>query len=60
MPWAAEGGPRLLSVQEAANHLAISRGLMYQLINRGEIESLRLGRRRLVSRDAINRFVETN
>ena len=57
---AVEGGPLLLSVQEAAKHLGVSRSLMYELINTGEIESLHLGRRRLVSREAINRFIETN
>jgi excisionase family DNA binding protein len=55
-----DGGPLLLSVKDAAAHLGISRGLMYELLNRGEIESLRIGQRRLVSRDAINRFIETN
>ena len=57
---AASGGPLLLSVKDAAGHLGISRGLMYELIGRGEIESLQLGRRRLVSREALNRFIEAN
>jgi excisionase family DNA binding protein len=53
----ATGEPLLLSVVGAAEHLGISRSLMYELLNRGDIDSVRLGRRRLVSRDAINRFI---
>src|ERR1700674_2900226 len=59
-PQAVDGGPLLLSVKDAATHLGISRGLMYELLNTGEIESLRIGKRRLISRDALHRFVETN
>jgi excisionase family DNA binding protein len=57
---AADGGPLLLSVKDAAAHLGISRGLVYELLNRGDIESLRIGQRRLVSREALNRFIEAN
>jgi excisionase family DNA binding protein len=60
VPTGVDGGPLLLSVQEAAKHLGISRGLVYELVNSGEIESIHLGRRRLISRDAINRFVESH
>jgi excisionase family DNA binding protein len=59
-PTAPDGGPLQLSVQEASKYLGISRGLMYELISAGEIASVHLGRRRLVSRDAINRFIEEN
>jgi excisionase family DNA binding protein len=55
-----DGGPILLSVKDAAAHLGISRGMIYELLNRDEIESLQIGRRRLISREALNRFVETN
>lgn len=55
-----DGGPLLLSVKDAAAHLGISRGMIYELLNRDEIESLQIGRRRLISREALNRFVETN
>jgi excisionase family DNA binding protein len=53
-----DGGPLLLSVKDAAEHLGISRGMMYELINAEEIQSIRIGRRRLISREALNRFVE--
>lgn len=55
-----EGAALLLSVKDAAVHLGISRGLMYELLQRGEIESPRIGKRRLVSREALGRFVENN
>jgi len=55
-----DGGPLLLSVKDAATHLGISRGMMYELLNRDDIESLRIGQRRLISREALNRFIETN
>jgi excisionase family DNA binding protein len=38
-------GPVLLSVAAASKHLGVSRGTMYELINRGEIEHVRIGRR---------------
>lgn len=42
-------GPLLLSVYDAAAHLGLSRNSMYELINAGEIEHVRLGRRRFVA-----------
>jgi excisionase family DNA binding protein len=54
------GGPLLLSVKDAAVHLGISRGLMYELLNRGEVECVRIGNRRLISREALNKFIEAN
>lgn len=54
------GGPMLLSVKDAAEHLGISRATAYQLVNSGEIESVRIGSRRLISRDALAKFVEAN
>jgi excisionase family DNA binding protein len=53
-------GPLLLSVKDAAKHLGVTYNAMYDLINRGEIEHLRLGRRMYVSRDAMTHFIEVN
>ena len=53
-------GPMLLSIKDAAKHLGISYGTLYQLLNGGELEYVRLGRRKLISRAALNRFIETN
>jgi excisionase family DNA binding protein len=46
-----------LRVEEAAVLLGISRGLAYELINRGELPALRLGRRIVVPRAALEAFV---
>ena len=43
-------GRLVLSVTEAADMLGISRGLAYELVARGELPSLRLGRRIVVPR----------
>ena len=56
----ADGGPLLLSVKDGAGHVGITRGLMYELLRTGEIEGLRIGQRRFVSREAINRFIDTH
>jgi excisionase family DNA binding protein len=55
-----EEGPLLLSVAAAANHLGLSRGSMYELINRGEIEHVRIGRRILIAREELTKFIEAN
>lgn len=57
---APDGGPMLLSVKDAAIHLGVSRTLLYELVQRGEIKSLQLGRRRLISREALREFIEEN
>lgn len=53
-------GPLLLSIKNAAEHLGISRSVLYELIGTGEIKHLRIGRRVLISRDALREFIETN
>lgn len=52
--------PLLLSVPAAAKALGLSRGSVYELIARGEIEHLRIGRRILVPRERLVAFVEAN
>ena len=47
-----------LSVEEAAGVLGISRALAYELVARGELPSLRLGRRIVVPHRALERFVD--
>ena len=47
----------LLTVDEAASALGIGRSLCYELLLRGELPSLKLGRRRLVSVAALERFI---
>ncbi len=48
----------LLDVSEASALLSLGRVVTYRLIMSGELESLKVGRRRLVPRIAIERFVE--
>ena len=52
---AAEAGApdRLLSVDEAAAALGIGRSLTYELMARGDLRSVKAGRRRLVPSSAI-------
>ncbi len=42
-----------LTVEEAAQLLGISRALGYELVGRGELPSIRLGRRIVVPREAL-------
>ncbi|TWS17781.1 helix-turn-helix domain-containing protein [Tsukamurella asaccharolytica] len=42
---------------EASEHLRISRWSLYQLINRQQIATITIGRRRLVPATEIERFV---
>jgi excisionase family DNA binding protein len=47
------GPPQLLSVGQAARHLGIGRTATYAAIGRGELRSLKVGRRRLIPADAL-------
>jgi excisionase family DNA binding protein len=47
-----------ISVEEAGHLLGISRGLAYMLVNRGDIPSIRLGRRIVVPRQALDRLLD--
>lgn len=49
----------LLTVPEACGRLRISRWSFYQLIRQGQIETLTIGRRRLVPTSEIDRFIRT-
>ncbi len=56
----AEGGlgPVVLSVAEAADMLGISDDLLYELVARGQLPCLHLGRRRVIPRRAIDLVIE--
>lgn len=47
-----------LTVEEAATLLGISRAFAYEAVTRGEIPSLRIGRRILVPKAALQRFLQ--
>ncbi len=50
----SDQGPRTITVERAGQLLGISRGLAYDLVRRGEIPSVRLGRRVVVPAAAID------
>jgi len=47
-----------VTVEEAAELLGVSRALGYELVARGEIPSLRLGRRLVVPRRALDAMLD--
>lgn len=48
----------VLSVEEARKQLGLSRGLMYEAVRTGQIPSVRIGRRILIPRAALERLLE--
>ena len=50
----------LLTVNDAMHMMSISRGTMYSLINSGSIESLKIGSKRLIPKDSIEKYIENN
>ena len=48
----------LVSVEEAATLLRIGRTTAYELVMRGHIQSVTVGRRRLALREGIKRYVD--
>ena len=51
------GQSLLLTLEEAAELLRIGRTRTFELVMRGEIQSVKIGRRRLVVRDGLRRYV---
>jgi excisionase family DNA binding protein len=49
----------VLTVDEAAYLLNISRGLVYELVSRGELPAIRLGRRIVIPRIAMEELLGT-
>lgn len=49
-----------LSIDQTAEILGISRGLVYGLVARGELPSIRFGRRILVLKKAIDKLVNAD
>ncbi len=46
-----------MSVESAAKLLGIARGSMYQAVRRGEVPSVRIGRRIVIPRRALERLL---
>ena len=53
----AGDGCRLLTIDAAADFLAISRGAVYHLLDRGAMTSIHIGRSRRISLAELRRFV---
>ncbi len=47
-----------MDVEGAARALGVGRSMFYQLLQRGQIQSVKVGRRRLVPSVAIQEFVQ--
>ncbi len=53
----ANDGCRLLTIEAAAEFLAISRGAVYHLLDQGEVASIHIGRSRRIALAELRRFV---
>jgi excisionase family DNA binding protein len=51
---------RTVTIPELTKALGISRGLAYQAARRGEFPTIRIGRRVLVPRDALDRMLSAD
>lgn len=49
--------PGAYSVQDAAIFLSVSERTVWEMISRGEIDSLTIGKRRLIPRDELERII---
>lgn len=47
-----------ISIREAGSALGVSRSTIYRLIDGGHLQAVKIGRRRLIRRDAIAGLVE--
>lgn len=45
------------SMQEAADALGISKSYMYELVRKGEVPVLAIGKRRVIPKEKFNRWV---
>ena len=52
------GEKLLCSPEEAAQLLGVGRSQMFELIGRGEVESIKIGRLRKIPADALTSYVE--
>ncbi|MBC2776731.1 helix-turn-helix domain-containing protein [Parasphingopyxis marina] len=50
--------PVTISINGAAKALGLGRTSIYELINAGRLESVKLGRRRLVKTESIRRLID--
>ena len=53
-------GDRLVRAAEAAQILAVSRGMIYQLMNSGTLPSVKLGSARRIKLSAVRKLIESD
>lgn len=56
--WRTNMDPVLVTIPDAANALGLGRSKTYSLIDQGQLETVRIGRRRLVLVSSIHRLAE--
>jgi excisionase family DNA binding protein len=49
---------KLLTINEAASALGLGRSLIYTLVAKGELKSIKIGRARRIPLSAIDEFIE--
>lgn len=57
VPQAETGNPQLHNVESVMGRLGVGRSKVFELMASGELRSVRVGRRRLVSEAAIHEFI---
>jgi excisionase family DNA binding protein len=50
--------PAALSIQDAAAYTGLSRSTLYRMIDRNELSSFKIGIRRLIKTDALDKLIE--
>ncbi|MFC0039590.1 helix-turn-helix domain-containing protein [Actinomadura rayongensis] len=58
-PGIAPEANKLYTVEEAAGRLRIGRTTIYELIREGELDSVQIGRRRLIPVEAVDAFLSS-
>ncbi len=56
-PKERESSDRMLTVADACDRLQVSKWTLYRLIGTGKLASVKIGRRRLISQRAMDRFM---
>ena len=49
-----------MSIKDAAAHLGLPYGRLYELVNAGEIDHVRVGRRTYISRVSLTKYIDEN
>lgn len=49
--------PKLLTINEASAALRVSRWTLFELINKRKLDTIKIGRRRLVPADAVTKLI---